>query len=134
MLRMIFMVGLLGLFFSLRAQLLVEEYPNRHHHLFAASHFTLAKHALEPFNTPASNKSSTTEGSYHNLGYVQFISPILGAYPGSEPSSPSLLIPKDHLAFFCRIELHLEKAANIPIKFRLGSVDYVDRLEGKRDW
>ncbi|MEL6629694.1 MAG: hypothetical protein AAFQ92_29705, partial [Bacteroidota bacterium] len=50
------------------------------------------------------------------------------------PGSPSLLIPKDHLAFFCRVELHLEKAANIPIKFRLGSVDYVDRLEGKRDW
>ena len=37
------------------------------------------------------------------------------------------------LAFFCKIEVQLEKAAKLPIKFRLGSVDYVDYLEGKRD-
>jgi len=38
----------------------------------------------------------------------------------------------DHLAFFCKVELRLEKAAKIPVKFRLGDVDYVDELEGKR--
>ncbi len=37
------------------------------------------------------------------------------------------------LAFFCKIEVQLEKAVKLPVKFRLGSVDYVDYLEGKRD-
>lgn len=36
------------------------------------------------------------------------------------------------LAFFCKIEVQLEKAVKLPVKFRLGSVDYVDYLEGKR--
>ena len=34
-------------------------------------------------------------------------------------------------AFFCRIEWALEKKVNVPIRFRLGTVEYVDRLEGK---
>jgi hypothetical protein len=36
------------------------------------------------------------------------------------------------LAFFCKLEVKMEKAARFPIKFRLGDVGYVDRLEGKR--
>ena len=36
------------------------------------------------------------------------------------------------LAFFCKIEVQLEKSVKLPVKFRLGSVDYVDYLEGKR--
>jgi hypothetical protein len=38
-----------------------------------------------------------------------------------------------NLAFFCKMEVKLEKAVKMPIKFRLGDVDYVDRLEGKRE-
>lgn len=36
------------------------------------------------------------------------------------------------LPFFCKIEAQLEQKTNLPIKFRLGSVQYVDWLEGKR--
>ncbi|MBK9016911.1 MAG: hypothetical protein IPM82_24205 [Saprospiraceae bacterium] len=36
------------------------------------------------------------------------------------------------LAFFCKMEVKMEKATRFPIKFRLGDVQYVDRLEGKR--
>ena len=36
------------------------------------------------------------------------------------------------LAFFCRIEVKMERAARFPIKFRLGDVQYVDQLERKR--
>lgn len=35
------------------------------------------------------------------------------------------------LAFFCKVEVKMEKATHFPIKFRLGDVQYVERLEGK---
>lgn len=38
------------------------------------------------------------------------------------------------LALFCKLEVKMEKAARFPVKFRLGDVEYVDRLEGKRSW
>jgi hypothetical protein len=35
------------------------------------------------------------------------------------------------LPFFCSKELKVQKAVGIPIKFRLSTVEYCDRLEGK---
>ncbi len=37
------------------------------------------------------------------------------------------------LGFFCKKELRLEAITKIPFKFRLGSLQYNDWLEGKRN-
>lgn len=35
------------------------------------------------------------------------------------------------LGFFCKKEIQIEMALKLPVKFRLGSVAYTDKMEGK---
>ncbi|MBK7432897.1 MAG: hypothetical protein IPI66_02690 [Chitinophagaceae bacterium] len=51
------------------------------------------------------------------------------------PFSLITLLPANfyssNLGFFCRQEIRFEKKTGLPFKFRLGSVQECDRLEGK---
>lgn len=51
----------------------------------------------------------------------------------TNPQQIPLVYAYKHLALFCKLEVKLEQTVQMPIKVRLGSVDYVDWLEGKRD-
>jgi hypothetical protein len=54
---------------------------------------------------------------------------------GASLPAERTVIPADrvvtHFGFFCRRELELEKTIRLPLRFRLGSLEYCNRLEGK---
>ncbi len=70
-------------------------------------------------NLPLLEKATVSKKNSKTIGTTSQVMPLVYAY-------------KD-LALFCKLEVQLEKVVKLPIKFRLGSVDYVDWLEGKRD-
>lgn len=63
----------------------------------------------------------------------QYWSPLDTLSYGLAVSSRSSLfqssLPK--MPFFCHIEHNLAKTSGFPVKFRLGDVNYVDKLENK---
>ena len=63
------------------------------------------------------------------------IFPGSGVYDLPSPQSRISVLPGDyytqHFGFFCKRELALEKATKIPFRFRLGSLQQCNMLEGK---
>ena len=67
--------------------------------------------------------------------YKPIPKPVLEVSSLSNNTIPHSFLPPgfyyNNLAFFCKQEIKLEKITRIPLKFRLGSVENCDRLEGK---
>lgn len=60
----------------------------------------------------------------------RYLSPLMLSQPALSQQQPSCYAMAD-LAFFCRLEVKLERATKMPVRFRLGDVQQVDYLEGK---
>lgn len=76
------------------------------------------------FRTPASVRYWTPPQQVAYLPPLDLVTPL------PQQSLPSCYVAED-LAFFCRLEVRLEKVTQLPVRFRLGDVQQVDYLERK---
>ncbi len=67
-----------------------------------------------------------------NTKYPSLNSVFQSDFKIQDKTVPLVYSYKD-LAFFCKMEVQIEKSAKVPFKFRLGDVRYVDYLEQKID-
>jgi hypothetical protein len=120
--RLFFIVVVLIFTFNgeiLGQQKIVENFPPIVNNI---NHFTVAKPGygqwIKRVNTPSSYGE---KGDY-----------FLNKKPNPVINAP---LAKDfyscHLSFFCKKELQIEKATTLPLRFRLGSLQYTDYLEKK---
>lgn len=90
-------------------------------------------HATDPVASIFLSASPSNPSlNLHFLARPQLVPPRLSVSPAT-----GKLLPEWHseaLPFFCRVEHDWGKKLPFAFKFRLGSVEYVDWLEGKSVW
>ena len=75
---------------------------------------------------------SSTDSTMQKPVHFQQVQPVFLTIrqPGMPMHLPGNFYAKQ-LPFFCSSELKVQKTIGFPVKFRLGSVAYCDKLEGK---
>ena len=74
-------------------------------------------------------KSSTVKGFTPSPSFINFHTKVHDVEKFVVP--PRFYV--NNLGFFCKQELKFQSATGLPFKFRLGSVQYCDRMEGKKN-
>jgi len=95
--------------------------------LISVSFCAKAQTTFPTINVDLVPKKEETNKSFPSLNSI-----LQSDFNIQNNSVPSIYSYKD-LAFFCRMEVKIEKSAKVPFKFRLGDVRYVDYLEQKID-
>ena len=75
-------------------------------------------------------QAQTSTDSLKQIAPVRHIN-FFSKQQNIKPALPGNFYAKQ-LPFFCSKELKVQKAVGFPIKFRLSTVEYCDKLEGKR--
>ncbi len=89
-----------------------------------ASNISFAQNAIFPRENYTIDKIEIID--------LSIVKPILfPTIPTSIMIASKNIYSYDDLAVFCKIEVKMEKASGFPVKFRLGEVNYVEKLEGK---
>jgi hypothetical protein len=78
---------------------------------------------VSPTAFPSLSEVSTTPPAY--------LSPLTLNHASLTLQQQTLCYSTADLAFFCRLEVKMEYATKMPVRFRLGDVQQVDYLEGK---
>jgi hypothetical protein len=74
----------------------------------------------------STTNSLNREAYFNNPAQTQYLIKLVTVLPANQ------YLKK--LGFFCKRELEIEKATKLPLRFRLGSVAYTDRMENKNNF
>lgn len=83
----------------------------------------------DSFSQQISLKDSTGKG--FTKSFSLHFSPISGSTYTTRPVAGDFYVK--NLGFFCKQEWKLEALTKIPLRFRIGSVNYCDWMEGKKN-